>query len=53
MVLGLITTKEPRLEAEDELLRPIEQAAKFVPMVNIALSTQCGFASAASGNLLS
>jgi 5-methyltetrahydropteroyltriglutamate--homocysteine methyltransferase len=53
VVLGLITTKEPRLESEDELLRRIEQASRYVPMENLALSTQCGFASAASGNLLS
>jgi 5-methyltetrahydropteroyltriglutamate--homocysteine methyltransferase len=53
VVLGLITTKEPRLESEGELLRRIEQASKYVPMENLALSTQCGFASAASGNLLS
>ena len=53
VVLGLITTKEPRLEAEDELLRRIEEASKFVPLENLAVSTQCGFASAASGNLLS
>ena len=53
VVLGLITTKEPRLESEDELLRRIEQASKYVPMENLAISTQCGFASAASGNLLS
>jgi 5-methyltetrahydropteroyltriglutamate--homocysteine methyltransferase len=49
----LITTKEPQLESEDQLLQRIEQAAKYVPMENLALSTQCGFASAASGNLLS
>jgi methionine synthase II (cobalamin-independent) len=53
VVLGLITTKEPRLESEDELLRRIEEAAKYVPAENLAISTQCGFASAASGNLLS
>ena len=53
VVLGLITTKEPQLESEEELLRRIEQASKYVPMENLALSTQCGFASAASGNLLS
>jgi 5-methyltetrahydropteroyltriglutamate--homocysteine methyltransferase len=53
VVLGLITTKEPRLESEDELLRRIEEASKFVPLENLAVSTQCGFASAASGNLLS
>jgi 5-methyltetrahydropteroyltriglutamate--homocysteine methyltransferase len=53
VVLGLVTTKEPRLESEDDLQRRIEQAGKYVPMENLALSTQCGFASAASGNLLS
>jgi len=53
VVLGLITTKEPQLESPDELLRRIEQASKYVPTEKLALSTQCGFASAASGNLLS
>lgn len=53
VVLGLITTKEPRLESEGELLRRIDQASKYVPTENLAVSTQCGFASAASGNLLS
>jgi 5-methyltetrahydropteroyltriglutamate--homocysteine methyltransferase len=53
VVLGLITTKAPRLESQDELLRRIEEAAKYIPTENLALSTQCGFASAASGNLLS
>jgi 5-methyltetrahydropteroyltriglutamate--homocysteine methyltransferase len=52
VVLGLVTTKEATLESEDELLRRIEQAAKYVPAENLALSTQCGFASAASGNLI-
>jgi 5-methyltetrahydropteroyltriglutamate--homocysteine methyltransferase len=53
VVLGLITTKQPQLESEDELLRRIDQAAQYIPMENLAVSTQCGFASAASGNLLS
>jgi 5-methyltetrahydropteroyltriglutamate--homocysteine methyltransferase len=53
VVLGLVTTKEPRMESEDELLRRIEEASKYVPTENLAVSTQCGFASAASGNLLS
>ena len=53
VVLGLITTKEPRLESADELLRRIEQASRHLAMEDLALSTQCGFASAASGNLLS
>ena len=53
VVLGLITTKAPYLESEDELLRRIEAASRYVSIENLALSTQCGFASAASGNLLS
>jgi methionine synthase II (cobalamin-independent) len=52
VVLGLITTKEPDLESVDVLLRRIEQASKYVAMENLAISTQCGFASAASGNLI-
>jgi 5-methyltetrahydropteroyltriglutamate--homocysteine methyltransferase len=53
VVLGLITTKAPKLEDEEELLRRIELASKYVPVENLAISTQCGFASAASGNLIS
>ena len=53
VVLGLITTKEPRMEPEDDLLRKIDEASKYVPTEKLAISTQCGFASAASGNLLS
>jgi 5-methyltetrahydropteroyltriglutamate--homocysteine methyltransferase len=53
VVLGLITTKEPKLESQDELRRRIDEAAKFVPLENLALSPQCGFASVAAGNLLS
>jgi methionine synthase II (cobalamin-independent) len=53
VVLGLITTKEPKLESQDALCRRIEQAAKYVPLDRLALSPQCGFASVAAGNLLS
>jgi 5-methyltetrahydropteroyltriglutamate--homocysteine methyltransferase len=53
VVLGLITTKAPRLESEDELLRRIDDAARYIPAENLALSPQCGFASIAAGNLLS
>ena len=53
VVLGLITTKEPRLESQDELRRRIEEAARYVPLEHLALSPQCGFASVAAGNLLS
>jgi 5-methyltetrahydropteroyltriglutamate--homocysteine methyltransferase len=53
VVLGLITTKEPTLEREDDVRRRIDQAARYVPLDNLALSPQCGFASIAAGNLLS
>ena len=53
VVLGLVTTKTPELEDEDALLRKIEGAARYVAPENLAVSTQCGFASAASGNLIS
>jgi 5-methyltetrahydropteroyltriglutamate--homocysteine methyltransferase len=52
VVLGLVTTKEPRLESPDELRRRIDEAARYVPLENLALSPQCGFASVAEGNLL-
>ncbi len=53
VVLGLVTTKEPRLESQDALRRRIDEAARHVPLENLALSPQCGFASVAAGNLLS
>ncbi len=53
VVLGLITTKEPKMELQRELILRIEEATKFVPLENLALSPQCGFASVAAGNLLS
>ncbi len=53
VVLGLVTTKEPRLERQDDLRRRIDDAARYVPLERLALSPQCGFASIASGNLLS
>ena len=53
VVLGLVTTKEPRLEREEDLRRRIDEAARYVPIEHLALSPQCGFASIAAGNLLS
>jgi 5-methyltetrahydropteroyltriglutamate--homocysteine methyltransferase len=53
VVLGLISSKEPQLESQDDLRRRIDEAAKFVPFENLAISPQCGFASTALGNLLS
>jgi 5-methyltetrahydropteroyltriglutamate--homocysteine methyltransferase len=52
VVLGLISTKRAELERKDEVLRRIEQAAKFLPLEQLALSPQCGFASTMEGNLL-
>ncbi len=52
VVLGLVTSKTGRLESKDELKRRIEQAAKFVPLEQLCLSPQCGFASAEEGNVL-
>ena len=45
VVLGLVTTKEPRLERQDDLRRRIDDAARYVPLEHLALSPQCGFAS--------
>ena len=53
VVLGLVTSKTGQLESKDELKRRIEAAAKFVPLEQLALSPQCGFASTEEGNLLS
>jgi 5-methyltetrahydropteroyltriglutamate--homocysteine methyltransferase len=52
VALGLITTKSPRLESLDGLLKRIDEASGHVPLERLALSPQCGFASVAAGNLL-
>ena len=53
VVLGLVSSKLPELETGDQLQRRIEEASRYVPLDNLALSPQCGFASAMEGNLLS
>ena len=53
VVLGLITSKTPVLESVDAVRRRIDEASRYVPLEHLALSTQCGFASIARGNLLS
>jgi 5-methyltetrahydropteroyltriglutamate--homocysteine methyltransferase len=50
VVLGLVSTKTPELETQQELLRRVDDAARFFPRDRLGLSTQCGFASIASGN---
>jgi len=52
-VLGLVSTKVPELESIDALKRRIDEAAKIVPLEQLALSPQCGFASDVVGNLIS
>jgi 5-methyltetrahydropteroyltriglutamate--homocysteine methyltransferase len=52
VVLGLISSKRPPLEKRDVLAKRIEEASRFVPLENLALSPQCGFASTMEGNLL-
>ncbi len=52
VVLGLVSSKVAELESGDVLVRRINEAAKFVPLENLALSPQCGFASTMEGNLM-
>jgi methionine synthase II (cobalamin-independent) len=52
VVLGLVTTKRPELESKDDLKRRIDEAARFVPLEQLALSPQCGFSSTVEGNSL-
>jgi len=52
VVLGLVTSKKGALEPHSELTRRIGQAARFVPLDQLALSPQCGFSSTEEGNLL-
>jgi 5-methyltetrahydropteroyltriglutamate--homocysteine methyltransferase len=53
VVLGLVSTKGPELETVDALTRRIDEASKFLPLEQLAISPQCGFASDVVGNLLS
>jgi 5-methyltetrahydropteroyltriglutamate--homocysteine methyltransferase len=52
VVLGLVTTKRSDMETADELKTRIEEAAQYVPLERLALSTQCGFGSNAEGNAI-
>ena len=53
VVLGLVSTKLPQLESLDELRRRVDEAAKHVPLEQLAVSPQCGFGSDVVGNLVS
>jgi methionine synthase II (cobalamin-independent) len=52
VMLGLISSKEPALEAVDALRRRIDEAAQYIPLERLAIGPQCGFASTFLGNLL-
>ena len=51
-VLGLVTTKSPQLESKDELKRRIDEAARYAPLEQLALSPQCGFESGVGGSTM-
>ncbi|PYV20547.1 MAG: methionine synthase [Acidobacteria bacterium] len=53
IVLGLVTTKRPDLEAVDALAERIRAASRYVPLERLAISPQCGFASSVIGNRIS
>jgi 5-methyltetrahydropteroyltriglutamate--homocysteine methyltransferase len=52
VVLGLVTSKTGVLESKDDIKRRIDEAARFVPLEQLCLSPQCGFASTEEGNTL-
>jgi methionine synthase II (cobalamin-independent) len=53
IVLGLVTSKRGNVEDADAIMRRVDQAAKYVPLDQLALSPQCGFASSCEGNAVS
>ena len=52
VVLGLVTSKRPELESVDDLAARVDEASKYVPLDQLCLSPQCGFASTVEGNQL-
>jgi 5-methyltetrahydropteroyltriglutamate--homocysteine methyltransferase len=52
VVLGLVSSKLKQMESGDELIQRIKEASQYVPLENLALSPQCGFASTMEGNML-
>jgi 5-methyltetrahydropteroyltriglutamate--homocysteine methyltransferase len=53
IVLGLITTKTGDLEKPDDVKRRIDEASRYVPLEQLAVSPQCGFSSTVLGNIIS
>jgi 5-methyltetrahydropteroyltriglutamate--homocysteine methyltransferase len=53
VILGLVSTKTPQLESRDDLIRRIDEAARYMPLERLGLGPQCGFSSVAgSGQVL-
>ena len=52
-MLGLVSSKSAALETTEDLLKRIEEAARFIDKDRLAISPQCGFASTVAGNPLS
>ena len=52
VALGLVTTKSAELEDKDAVIARIKEASQYVPLENLCLSPQCGFASCEIGNKL-
>jgi 5-methyltetrahydropteroyltriglutamate--homocysteine methyltransferase len=52
VVLGLVSSKQGRLEPKDDIKRRIDEATKYVALEQLCLSPQCGFASTEEGNVL-
>ncbi|MGO2082224.1 5-methyltetrahydropteroyltriglutamate--homocysteine S-methyltransferase [Vagococcus sp.] len=52
VVLGLITSKDGKLEAKEEIIKRIKEANQYIPLERLRLSPQCGFASTEEGNIL-
>jgi 5-methyltetrahydropteroyltriglutamate--homocysteine methyltransferase len=52
VVLGLVSSKIPQLETQAALIHRVENASRYVPLENLAVSPQCGFASTMEGNLI-
>jgi 5-methyltetrahydropteroyltriglutamate--homocysteine methyltransferase len=52
VLLGLVTTKVGTMESKDALKRRIDEASRYVPQEQLALSPQCGFSSTVHGNAI-
>jgi 5-methyltetrahydropteroyltriglutamate--homocysteine methyltransferase len=52
VVLGLVSSKRPDLERKEDLVRRVNEASRYIPLDQLAISPQCGFASTMEGNLL-